>query len=104
YTVIASSVYYTSSLHDALPIYRIKRAQPPELPPAVDRAGRDGLEGQRPAGGLPRRFEGAEAIPTADVIGGIDQREGLHPVLLDRSEEHTSELQSLAYLVCRLLL
>src|SRR2546425_9731095 len=25
-------------------------------------------------------------------------------VLLDRSEEHTSELQSLAYLVCRLLL
>src|SRR2546425_4431725 len=26
---------------------------------------------------------------------------GLHP---DRSEEHTSELQSLAYLVCRLLL
>src|SRR3989441_5930748 len=26
------------------------------------------------------------------------------PVLKDRSEEHTSELQSLAYLVCRLLL
>src|SRR2546425_13127335 len=25
-------------------------------------------------------------------------------ILLDRSEEHTSELQSLAYLVCRLLL
>src|SRR2546425_7516615 len=25
-------------------------------------------------------------------------------VLIDRSEEHTSELQSLAYLVCRLLL
>src|SRR2546425_8911358 len=32
---------------------------------------------------------------------------GLHQVLahiLERSEEHTSELQSLAYLVCRLLL
>src|SRR5205823_14345199 len=26
------------------------------------------------------------------------------PIALDRSEEHTSELQSLAYLVCRLLL
>src|SRR2546423_15714517 len=26
------------------------------------------------------------------------------PVRLERSEEHTSELQSLAYLVCRLLL
>src|SRR5205823_11817411 len=30
---------------------------------------------------------------------------GLHPFdVLQRSEEHTSELQSLAYLVCRLLL
>src|SRR2546425_9490735 len=28
----------------------------------------------------------------------------LHPVPAVRSEEHTSELQSLAYLVCRLLL
>src|SRR2546425_8781705 len=28
----------------------------------------------------------------------------LEPILLQRSEEHTSELQSLAYLVCRLLL
>src|SRR5205823_10183081 len=30
--------------------------------------------------------------------------ESLGPALLSRSEEHTSELQSLAYLVCRLLL
>src|SRR3989441_6112445 len=29
---------------------------------------------------------------------------GVHPRLHGRSEEHTSELQSLAYLVCRLLL
>src|SRR2546423_11386064 len=28
----------------------------------------------------------------------------LHPAVDERSEEHTSELQSLAYLVCRLLL
>src|SRR2546423_10250461 len=28
----------------------------------------------------------------------------LGPFVVDRSEEHTSELQSLAYLVCRLLL
>src|SRR5687767_15243053 len=32
----------------------------------------------------------------------IQEREGAKPYL--RSEEHTSELQSLAYLVCRLLL
>src|SRR2546425_7790352 len=40
--------------------------------------------------------------------GGIIEREGkLHisnVMLICRSEEHTSELQSLAYLVCRLLL
>src|SRR3712207_7181423 len=32
------------------------------------------------------------------------QRDGGRPVLLQRSEEHTSELQSRQYLVCRLLL
>src|SRR2546425_5092344 len=31
-------------------------------------------------------------------------RSAVEPNLADRSEEHTSELQSLAYLVCRLLL
>src|SRR2546425_4920296 len=43
--------------------------------------------------------------------GGVAQRRGRcagpqcgRGLLSDRSEEHTSELQSLAYLVCRLLL
>src|SRR2546425_5411983 len=35
-------------------------------------------------------------------VGGVQRRAGAHR--LPRSEEHTSELQSLAYLVCRLLL
>src|SRR5687767_15196648 len=36
---------------------------------------------------------------------GIGEHGGRHIVVVDgRSEEHTSELQSLAYLVCRLLL
>src|SRR2546423_6430560 len=35
--------------------------------------------------------------------GEFELRDPLH-LLLERSEEHTSELQSLAYLVCRLLL
>src|SRR2546425_5929448 len=44
----------------------------------------------------------------ADVAGQVFEQ-GIPPALLDqsfgpRSEEHTSELQSLAYLVCRLLL
>src|SRR5205823_8126626 len=36
--------------------------------------------------------------------GSVGQRELVQMTLELRSEEHTSELQSLAYLVCRLLL
>src|SRR6266404_7051221 len=39
----------------------------------------------------------------ANEIGTTALRE-LNPIVVARSEEHTSELQSLAYLVCRLLL
>src|SRR2546425_5566859 len=44
--------------------------------------------------------------PTAAAGPGPDRRRGHRaaPQVEDRSEEHTSELQSLAYLVCRLLL
>src|SRR2546423_6103506 len=48
----------------------------------------------------------SERLVDLDDVDVVD----LHPGLLeqrldeDRSEEHTSELQSLAYLVCRLLL
>src|SRR2546423_7300868 len=41
-------------------------------------------------------------------LGATARTRGVHDVgqafLIQRSEEHTSELQSLAYLVCRLLL
>src|SRR2546425_5119858 len=39
----------------------------------------------------------------AKTCGGGNEP-GQHPGIARRSEEHTSELQSLAYLVCRLLL
>src|SRR3712207_8627751 len=40
-----------------------------------------------------------------DVTGGVYKaRERIHRSVADRSEEHTSELQSRQYLVCRLLL
>src|SRR5205823_8955881 len=39
----------------------------------------------------------------ADVARDVEDLQ-LQPCARDRSEEHTSELQSLAYLVCRLLL
>src|SRR2546423_11715322 len=58
-----------------------RRGQPPHKP-APDRGDRRGRDGLRRVGGLPL----PEEVP------------------VERSEEHTSELQSLAYLVCRLLL
>src|SRR5687767_15647703 len=51
----------------------------------------------RQDGRLGRRHRDHQVVPTAGEGAG-DPRE------VDRSEEHTSELQSLAYLVCRLLL
>src|SRR2546425_12371735 len=71
----ATTEIYTLSLHDALPIY---------------------LE---PACGELRQLR--EHTPVAVDRGG-DAAIGGGQV--HRSEEHTSELQSLAYLVCRLLL
>src|SRR3712207_7333336 len=80
----ATSEIYTLSLHDALPILC-----------AVD-PGAVGVDE------LARRLRACEP----PVVGRA--REGwlvLDPrTLSDRSEEHTSELQSRQYLVCRLLL
>src|SRR5205823_13041261 len=72
--------FYTLSLHDALPIFPIQAA---------------------------RRFRFVErAGEVVGKIGELARRIGKRSPVLDRprSEEHTSELQSLAYLVCRLLL
>src|SRR3712207_9490994 len=85
----ATTEIYTLSLHDALPI----SAEAEE-----ERARGDRLALRRPHArevavvvGLRRCDLGAEAH--------LDQG-----VARDRSEEHTSELQSRQYLVCRLLL
>src|SRR5687767_15337437 len=70
---------------------------------SVDRA--DRLLQQPAVGEGPRRF-GNRGCRLALV--GFGRRrpapEQLTRIRIDRSEEHTSELQSLAYLVCRLLL
>src|SRR3712207_7137531 len=72
----ATTEIYTLSLHDALPICR-------PVPATADR--HDRRPRARRLQRLPRRA----------------QRTGPGP---ERSEEHTSELQSRQYLVCRLLL
>src|SRR3712207_8839843 len=70
----ATTEIYTLSLHDALPIFRV-----------LDH-------------GLVRR--GAVGVERGDVAAVRVALRGDAP----RSEEHTSELQSRQYLVCRLLL
>src|SRR5437763_5283687 len=79
----ATTEIYTLSLHDALPISGRPVRVRQEHPAAAVR---------RP--GAPRGRGGA--VPRA-AAGGSARRG-------ERSEEHTSELQSPMYLVCRLLL
>src|SRR5205823_12599182 len=102
-THTAPTEIYTLSLHDALPISRA-------LPPKVDLR----------AGFTPCYNQGELGSCTANAIAGalefLERKEGETPPVMPsrlfiyyneralRSEEHTSELQSLAYLVCRLLL
>src|SRR3712207_7224293 len=78
----ATTEIYTLSLHDALPIFR-------------RRARRVAGGGQDPARRLrrPRRLR-----PRRGRSGGRAVRRA------PRSEEHTSELRSRQYIVCRLLL
>src|SRR3712207_8553230 len=88
----ATTEIYTLSLHDALPIYadpRSRQASSVALRPRKSRAqvGLFGATLRR----LPRRTGGADGGEC-----GSDHA--------SRSEEHTSELQSRQYLVCRLLL
>src|SRR2546425_2398368 len=77
----ATTEIYTLSLHDALPI---SHGEPVPGPP-----GGEQLAGRRPVQG---RIAQEDVLVNTALNGAT------------RSEEHTSELQSLAYLVCRLLL
>src|SRR3712207_8122768 len=78
----ATTEIYTLSLHDALPIYQGRTV----------RFDQDGVLGS------------AVIRPMHLVAGNAHDVPFAAPVPLVRSEEHTSELQSRQYLVCRLLL
>src|SRR5258705_4256411 len=79
----ATTEIYTLSLHDALPISRPRSTR-------------------RTAARTPRRA----GLRRLELRGIRHLRPGLAEIgrHVDRSEEHTSELQSLRHLVCRLLL
>src|SRR5205814_9467591 len=86
---------YTLSLHDALPICR-RRLQA-RLDDLADRGGGQTSYSHRPDRHRRPERQGVLDQPLLRVwlLGPRDRR---------RSEEHTSELQSLRHLVCRLLL
>src|SRR3712207_7979908 len=84
----ATTEIYTLSLHDALPIWRL----------GADAARRLGDGNRQPLQPEPHRDGRRDLRPGASV----GRRAG--PRTEHRSEEHTSELQSRQYLVCRLLL
>src|SRR5688572_32906544 len=78
----APTEIYTLSLHDALPISAVCEA----------------IEEAHYLGSLLHNLGAAAKLDAAD------RELERHPVDLNRSEEHTSELQSQSNLVCRLLL
>src|SRR5205823_7417498 len=96
YSLPPHSELYTLSLHDALPICgQALRVDQSVINAYVQSVSRDG------------ESLGCSGLSVCPLIFGLDMRRW--EVLkqrrcADRSEEHTSELQSLAYLVCRLLL
>src|SRR3712207_6965193 len=87
----ATTEIYTLSLHDALPICAAPRAG--RVPRRVDRP---------PAARRPGQGAQADDLPGPGAHPHLPR--GDRPEEHRRSEEHTSELQSRQYLVCRLLL
>src|SRR5438093_4388894 len=85
-TVVSTTDIYTLSLHDALPIYA----------PAVRARAADRLSFLGVALDEDRN---TAATGDEDISAGAATAE-----MSSRSEEHTSELQSLTNIVCRLLL
>src|SRR5258705_1347495 len=82
----ATTEIYTLSLHDALPIFRIA-----------------GCMASQP--GAPVTDVWSVYLASDDAQKTLDAAEAEGgQVHVERSEEHTSELQSLRHLVCRLLL
>src|SRR5205814_10077352 len=84
---------YTLSLHDALPIS--PAAQAGDLPPRR-------MPGLRPHLPEPHAHRGRSRLDLRQRLRRHGAGAGRGE--LRRSEEHTSELQSLRHLVCRLLL
>src|SRR3712207_8777537 len=91
----ATTEIYTLSLHDALPMSASGRLVVQSTPSAANVTIDGRWRGRTPLtlGTLPFGTHNVRVV-----------RQGYEVFSEDRSEEHTSELQSRQYLVCRLLL
>src|SRR5690606_41944531 len=101
-TVPSFTWFYTLSLHDALPIFTLVELAPRLCARVVPPVLSDYLKRVHERHGVEIRL-GTATPPDADtIVVGV----GVVPnvELAERSEEHTSELQSRENLVCRLLL
>src|SRR3712207_7944309 len=91
----ATTEIYTLSLHDALPIYPMNSIE--EMPTSSQPRN---MRSSAPA------YE-TSCVPVENTPSSTKNRRkprSLCRYVEERSEEHTSELQSRQYLVCRLLL
>src|SRR3712207_8857036 len=85
----ATTEIYTLSLHDALPIYNLKQKSNDQIEFSL---------GWGQTGVIGRVGLKLNNFSMANLFNKNKEHRGI------RSEEHTSELQSRQYLVCRLLL
>src|SRR5690606_39997495 len=102
--VTTSPYLYTLSLHDALPIYQWLRCCDKRTGFPNEKAAADGPL-RTDAGQRRRRLarHGRERRdPRRRVGGAVPEQVGRRAAEAERSEEHTSELQSRENLVCRL--
>src|SRR5262249_61187108 len=104
YTSLPPPVISSLSLHDALPISSAGAcsASPPGTSSLAGLPACRGHCSRRSALSRPARPHTLPLAPLAGCLHSAIRRSGKRH--LRRSEEHTSELQSLTNLVCRLLL
>src|SRR5262249_61532121 len=96
-----TTAIYTLSLHDALPIYRDQLALTVRFV-ASDEEELGGLAGARNYAAYIKALSQTQGFQLVAAVD--DEQSGWNCSVDKRSEEHTSELQSLTNLVCRLLL
>src|SRR5438445_3748532 len=79
-----------------------QRREPLGAAPAVEQ--QHGRGGERVSGGRVRRVGAERPVQSVEVELDTARHLPVEPQRVERSEEHTSELQSRQYLLCRLLL